>query len=204
MTAIGGCVLVAGTGTEVGKTWLGAQLAPRLGAAAWKPAQSFVPGEGPTDAEVLAAATGQSPEDVCPRHRWYPVPLAPPEAADELGLPPFTMADLLAERPSADRLLVEGAGGPRSPLASDGDTVSLAAALAPSTVVLVAHAGLGTINDVRLCAAALAGLAPLVVFLNRFDDGATVDRRNLSFLRADGFDVAADLPSLERLLHVLV
>jgi dethiobiotin synthetase len=196
-------VLVTGTGTDIGKTWVGAQLAPLLGAAAWKPAQSFAPGEGPTDAEVLAAATGQSPHDVCPPHRWYPVPLAPPEAADELGLPPFTIADLVAEQPTADLLLVEGAGGPRSPLACDGDTVSLAAAVNPSTVVLVANAGLGAVNDVRLSAAALAGVAPLVVFLNRFDSGATVDRRNLSFLRADGFEVVADVPSLERLLHVL-
>ncbi len=197
-------VLVCGTGTEVGKTWVGAGLAPLLGASAWKPAQSFAPGEGPTDAEVLAAATGQSPHEVCPPHRWYPVPLAPPEAADELGLAPFTIADLLAERPAADMLLVEGAGGPRSPLASDGDTVALGAALGLSTIVLVAHAGLGAVNDVRLSAAALAEIAPLVVFLNRYDGEATVDRRNLAFLRADGFEVVADIPSLERLLHALV
>lgn len=197
-------IVVTGTGTDIGKTWVGTQLAPLLGASAWKPAQSFAPGEGPTDAEVLAAATGQAPHEVCPPHRWYPVPLAPPEAADELGLSPFTIADLVAERPEADLLLVEGAGGPRSPLACDGDTVSLAAAVNPSTVVLVAHAGLGTINDVRLSAAALAGVAPLVVFLNRFDSSATVDRRNLSFLRADGFEAVTDVPSLERLLHALV
>ncbi|MBV8560261.1 MAG: AAA family ATPase, partial [Acidimicrobiia bacterium] len=52
-------VLVAGTGTEVGKTWVAARLAEALRArgtrvAARKPAQSFAPDEGPTDAEALA------------------------------------------------------------------------------------------------------------------------------------------------------
>lgn len=196
-------VLLTGTGTEVGKTWLGARLAPLLGAAAWKPAQSFVAGEGLTDAEVLAAATGQSPEEVCPPHRWYPVPLAPPEAADELGLPAFTIADLMTERPNAaDVLLVEGAGGVRSPLACDGDTVALAAALQPDVTVLVGDAGLGAINDVRLSAGVLPG--PVVVFLNRYDDGDLACRRNLAYLRRDGFEVAVDVASLERLLHARV
>ncbi|HEX2038632.1 MAG TPA: dethiobiotin synthase [Acidimicrobiales bacterium] len=193
-------LLLTGTGTGVGKTWAGARLAAALpGARAWKPAQSFAPGEGPTDAEVLAAATGQAPSDVCPPHRWYPVPLAPPEAADELGLPPFTVDDLLAERPAADTLLVEGAGGVRSPLAADGDTVALARGLRPDLVVLVAHAGLGAINDVRLSAAALAPW-PVVVLLNRFDPASRVCVRNAAFLRGDGFDVVTDL---ERLLNVV-
>lgn len=195
-------VLLTGTGTAVGKTWVGARLAPLLGAVAWKPAQSFTVGEGPTDAEVLAAATGQSPQEVCPPHRWYPVPLAPPEAADQLGRPPFTIADLLAETPAADVLLVEGAGGVRSPLAGDGDTVALAAALRPDATVLVASAGLGAINDVRLSAGVLPG--PVVVFLNRYDDGDLACRRNLAFLRRDGFEVAVDVASLERLLHARV
>ena len=194
-------LLLTGTGTGVGKTWVGARLAADLpGATAWKPAQSFEPGEGPTDAEVLAAATGQSPHDVCPAHRWYPVPLAPPEAADELGLPPFTIADLLSEAPAhADVLLVEGAGGVRSPLAADGDTVALAHALQPTLVVLVAHAGLGTISDVRLSADALSPW-PVVVVLNRYDPASRVCVRNSAFLRRDGFDVVTDL---ERLFNVV-
>ena len=192
-------VLLTGTGTDVGKTWVGARLAPLLGAMAWKPAQSFTPGTGLTDAEVLAAATSQEPYDVCPPHRWYPMALAPPEAAAELGLPPFTVADLVAELPEHDGpLLVEGAGGPRSPLADDGDTVALAHAIGPDLVVLVSHAGLGAINDVRLSAAAFGGVAPVVVLLNRFDAGEPVHRRNLDFLARDGFDVVTDVERLAR------
>ena len=65
--------------------------------AARKPAQSFAPGEGPTDADVLAAATGERAHEVCPPHRWYEVPMAPPMGADVLGRSPFTVAALADE-----------------------------------------------------------------------------------------------------------
>jgi dethiobiotin synthetase len=83
---------------------------------------------------------------------------------------------------------VEGVGGPRSPLASDGDNVDLARALAADLVVLVADAGLGTINAVRLSAAAFEP-APVVVALNRFG-GDVLHERNRAFLADhDLFDV---------------
>jgi dethiobiotin synthetase len=179
-------VLVSGTGTEVGKTWVGAAWLRSLPvtAAARKPVQSFEPG-APTDADVLAAATGEDPRTVTPPHRWYEVPMAPPMAADVLGRPSFTIADLVAEIAwPSERCrvgLVEGVGGPRSPIAADGDTVDLAGALQPDRVVLVADAGLGTINAVRLCAAVFAPF-PVTVYLNRFDDTNDLHRRNRAWL----------------------
>lgn len=190
-------VLVAGTGTEVGKTWATCALARDLVArgiavAARKPAQSYEPGEGPTDADLLGAATGERAETVCPRARWYEVPMAPPMAAAALDRPVPTVADLVAGIPFPTGTavgLVESAGGLRSPIADDGDTVDLARVLQPDLVVLVADAGLGTINSVRMSAAALAGLA-LVVLLNRFDLGVDLHVRNRSWLaERDGFDV---------------
>jgi len=183
-------VLVVGTGTEVGKTWVAAALARALQengctVAARKPAQSYVPGEGPTDAEVLAAATGEDAQDVCLPHRWYEVPMAPPMAAAALGRGSFTVADLAAELrfPSpADYGLVEGAGGVRSPLADDGDVVDLAGKLEPDVVVLVADAGLGTINAVRLSVTAL-GARPVVTMLNRFDEELALHRENRRWLQ---------------------
>lgn len=189
--------LVTGTGTEVGKTWVGAGALAALRStgvtvAARKPAQSFEPGEGPTDADVLGAATGEEPEAVCPRHRWYEVAMAPPMAAEALGRPSFTIADLAGEVRWPDGVdvgVVEGAGGPRSPLAGDGDTVDLARALAPDLVVLVALAGLGSINAVRLSAAPFAG-HPLVVVLNRYAAADPVHRLSRDWLTGrDGFDV---------------
>jgi dethiobiotin synthetase len=184
-------LLVAGTGTEVGKTWVGARLAEAaraqgLTVAARKVAQSLDPGTGPTDAEVLAAATGERPDDVCPPHRTYEVAMAPFMAADRLGRPPFTLADLVAEVswPAVDLGLLEPAGGVRSPMTADGgDTVDLAEATRPDGVVLVADAGLGTINAVRLCLDALAGW-PVTVFLNRYA-ATDLHRRNRAWLEAN-------------------
>jgi dethiobiotin synthetase len=194
-------VFVAGTGTAVGKTWTAAAVLARLGRAglrvgARKPAQSFDAGDGPTDADVLAAATGETPHEVCPPHRWYARALAPPMAADALGAPPFAVGDLIDELrwpDSVDVGLVEGAGGPRSPIAADGDNVTLSSAIAPDLVLLVADAGLGTINAVRMSVAALGG-ERVVVVLNRFDEHDPLHHRNRDWLSCrDGFDVVTDV-----------
>jgi dethiobiotin synthetase len=182
-------VFVSGTGTEVGKTWIGAAVLRRLrdtGArvAARKPAQSFEPGAEVTDADVLAGATGEAPSEVCLPHRWYGRALAPPMAADDLGSPPFAVTDLAAELAWPDGIdvgLVEGAGGARSPLAVDGDNVALARAIAPDDVLLVADAELGTINVVRMSVEAFAGM-PVVVVLNRYDDNVPLHRANRDWL----------------------
>ena len=193
----GRLVFVSGTATEIGKTWIAAALLRQLRdagirVAARKPAQSFEPGDRQTDADVLAAATGEAPETVCPPHRWYARGLAPPMAADVLATPAFTVDDLAAELVWADDVevgVVEGAGGPRSPLAADGDNVALARTIGPDTVLLVADAGLGTINAVRMSVDAFTGL-PVTVVLNRFDDRDALHRANREWLaERDGFDV---------------
>ncbi len=197
-------VVVTGTGTEIGKTWVCAALARGLrerglAVAARKPAQSFAPDDPhPRDTDVLADATGAGPEEVCPPHRSYAAAMAPPMAAEALGLDACTIADLVAETrwpAGVDVGLVEGAGGPRSPLAADGDTVDLARALAPDTIVLVADAGLGTINDVRLAIEPLRAVAPVVVLLNRYDAADDLHRRNRAWL-ARALDVAVAVGDL--------
>ncbi len=118
--------------------------------------------------------------------------------------PAFTIADLVTELewPAVDVGLVESAGGPRSPLASDGDTVDLAAALEPDLVVLVADAGLGTINAVQLCAAVLAPVAPVCTILNRYDDADDLHRRNRQWLVERAHcDVVVDVEDLASRLH---
>ncbi len=182
-------VVVAGTGTEVGKTWVTARVIERLVAngcrvAARKPAQSHEPGDVHTDAAVLAAASGEAIDRVCPPHRDYEVSLAPPMAAAALDRPSFTVSDLVSELdcpPDANVLFVESAGGVRSPLAADGDTADLIDILAPDVVILVTDAELGVINSVRLATAALAPRRPVVV-LNRFDDRSDLHRRNRAWL----------------------
>jgi dethiobiotin synthetase len=203
-------VVVTGTGTDVGKTWFTAATievlrADGLTVAASKPVQSFAPGdEGRTDADVLARASGSTPFSVCPMHRWLPMPVAPPMAAATLDLPLFTIAHLAGEvrsRTDVDDgsiVFVEGAGGARSPLADDGDTVALAHALAADRVVIVADAGLGTINVVRLTVAALSSWTP-VVALNRYNDGNPLHRGNRAWLtERDGYSVVTNPGELSR------
>jgi dethiobiotin synthetase len=202
-------VVVTGTGTEVGKTWVGARAlhhlrARGLAVAARKPAQSFESGVGPTDAELLAGATGEEADAVCPRHRWYEAAMAPPMAAATLGRPPFRLADLLDELEWPDAVevgLVEAAGGPRSPLADDGDTVDLVRALRPDLVVVVADPGLGSLNTVRLTVAPLEHLAPVVVLLNRFDPDDALHRANRAWLH-DRYQLrlVADVAELAELI----
>jgi dethiobiotin synthase len=197
-------VVVAGTATEVGKTFVAAALLNRLRAtgtpvAARKPAQSFAPGDLRTDADVLAAATDEDPTRVCPRHRWYETPMAPPMAAEALQRPSFTVDDLVTELdwPDAAEVgLIETAGGVRSPIAADGDCASLVLAVGPDLVVLIADAGLGTINAVRLSAGALAPLR-VVVVLNRFDPADELHERNRRWLDGrDGYEVVTTVDGL--------
>jgi dethiobiotin synthetase len=205
-------VVVVGTGTEVGKTWVAGRVLERLRAAgvavaARKPVQSHEPGDPTTDARELAAATGEDPSQVCPPHRSYEVAMAPPMAAEALDRPPFDLSDLVDEISWPDSVevgLVETAGGPRSPMASDGaDAVALVAAVMPDVVVLVADAGLGTINQVRLSVAALDPVVEtrssleLVVVLNRFDPTDELHRANLAWLtRRDGLAVLSTVDDL--------
>ncbi len=198
---------VLGTGTEVGKTWASARLLEGLrsrgrSVAARKPAQSAEPDDpAPSDADVLAAATGEDPHVVCPAHRRYARAMAPPMAAAALGLPAFAVADLVGEAswpPGVDVGLVETAGGVASPAADDGDSLDLLRALGPDHVLLVADAGLGTINGVRLAvAAASADPWPVTVLLNRYESRDPLHLANREWLRTrEGLDVVVDVEAL--------
>lgn len=181
-------VVVSATGTELGKTWLTAHLARLLGegdvsVSVRKPVQSFGQTDSATDADILARASGEDTTLVCPKHRRYEMALAPPMAADFLGRPRIVLGDLVDELSLPDRgvALIEGVGGPRSPLAHDGDTVALAGALDCDIVVVVTTPELGTINATLLSTEAFGG-RPVVVFLNRFDPTNRVHSMNLSWL----------------------
>lgn len=199
-------VLVVGTATDIGKTWVGGQVLAALRrrgvtVAARKPAQSYDPAEtGPTDAEVLATATGETVTEVSPEHRAYPIAMAPPMAAAALGLPEPTTAELIEElhwpEPLPQIGWLETVGGPHSPIAVDGDAVTFAERLDPDLVVLVADAGLGTVNAV------LSSIAPfdrwsVILVLNRFDPESDLHRRNREWLETrQSLEIVVDLEAL--------
>ena len=203
-------VLVCGTRTGVGKTWVACELARRLRVAdtkveARKPAQSHDPEVGaPSDAELLAAATGEEVRAVCPPERTYPLPMAPPMAAEALGRAPIRTSELTASLSWGPRVavgIVETVGGVRSPLCDDGDTVDYARHVAPDLVLLVADSGLGTINAVRSVVPVL-GEWPLAVLLNLFDPAEDLHLRNRAWLEErDLLSVYTDPEAIVRLIE---
>lgn len=211
-------VVVAGTATEIGKTFVGAAIAHELMAqrrtvSARKAAQSFDPDDESTDARLLAAATSEDPEVVCPPHRWYPIPMAPPMAAAALGRDPFTTAELAAEvlaswdidEAIADIGLAETAGGAWSPQASDGLHVGdFADAIEADAVLLVADAGLGVINAVRGAIAAFAPTRPVIVMLNRYSPNDALHEANREWLiHEDHLHVVVDAAEAATALNAL-
>lgn len=204
-------VVVTGTGTDIGKTWLTCALCRDLRArglkvAARKPAQSFDQAAAEncgTDAELLAAATEESAAVVCPRERWYPKAMAPPMAAESIGLPQLLLQDLLGGilwPEGTDVGFVELAGGAGSPQAADADGVETTKALAPDLVVLVAHARLGALSDIRLAVRALSG-HELMVYLNGFDPADELHIANQRWLcERWGLTVFTSADSLARAL----
>ena len=195
---------VIGTNTEVGKTWVTAQLLATLKlrgtrVAARKPVQSYAPDDINTDAARLAGASGEDVADICPAHRCYPLALAPPMAAHALGRGPLRMADVISEirwPANIDIGFVETVGGVRSPLASDGDSIDLVRRLEVDRMLLVADAELGTINAVRLTLAAV-GATPTVVYLNRFQRDNELHELNRRWLiDQDKLTVITDVHSL--------
>ena len=160
-------VLVSGTDTGIGKTWVTCALARALGARgrrvlAVKPVETGCEGVGDEqeDGALLAAATGQA----APRRALYRLraPLAPAPALDlEERTIDFDEMVLEIERLAADVdvLLLEGTGGLLVPLTWEWNVTDLAAALG-ARVLLVGADRLGTINHmlVTLSAVELSGL----------------------------------------------
>ena len=203
-------VVCLGTGTEIGKTWVGAATLAELrrGGTSWPPASPCSRSTPTTRRHRRAPVRRRDRRAidlVCPAHRSFEVAMAPPMAAEVLGREPIALADLVAEierrgHPRPALGWVETAGGVRSPIAHDGDGIALVAGLHPDVVVLVADAGLGTINAVRLCGdALLATAADVVVILNRYDPDDDLHRRNLEWLQVrDGATVVTDVRSARR------
>lgn len=152
-------LFVTGTSTDVGKTIVTAALAATARAAGasvavCKPAQTGVaPGE-PGDLAVIERLGGVTRTVELAR---YPDPLAPDTAARRCGQPLLTLAETAAAVESlddADLTLVEGAGGL---LVRMGEfTLLELAQKLDAPVLLVAAAGLGTLNHSELTTRALA------------------------------------------------
>lgn len=189
-------VMVTGTDTGVGKTWVTSALARALrergvDVLALKlvesgTTESVQPGE---DGVLLADATGQD----APRAalRRYREPVTPSLAAEldgtEVDMPAIER-EMLAFAGSHRVTLVEGAGGLLAPLATDCTLLDLAATHG-ARVLVVAADRLGMLNHTRLTLAALdrAGVTCAGVVVNTIDGNQMTDDhsvgRNIAVLR---------------------
>jgi dethiobiotin synthetase len=198
-------LFVTATDTGVGKTEVACALlaearARGVDAIGMKPAQSgAVPGEA-SDAERLRAACGdvEPLAAICPHS--LAAPLAPAVAARlegrEISLAGIVeAARALAARHAA--IVVEGAGGLLVPLTVRETYADLAVALA-LPVLVVARAGLGTVNHTALTVEALRsrGLSVSAIVLNRTaaEDDPSVPHNAGEIARLTGIAPAATLP----------
>jgi len=179
-------IVVVGTGTGVGKTWLSCALLRRLGALGHtaiglKPIESgVIPGMA-TDAAALASAgfgigTGTDTRGSAPPYRLVD-PISPHLAARRAGV---EIELELALRYVQDQesviaahvspvTLVESAGGLFSPLGHGVTNFDLARSLDPAAWLLVAPDSLGVLHDLTatLLAARALGRMPDAIALCR-------------------------------------
>ncbi|MDI3388026.1 dethiobiotin synthase [Streptomyces sp. B-S-A8] len=193
-------LLVSGTGTEVGKTvttaaLAAAALAEGRSVAVLKPAQTGVAPDERGDADEVVRLAG--PVTALELAR-YPEPLAPDTAARRAGLAPvrpYEVADAAQKLAvEHDLVLVEGAGGLLVRFDAEGGTLADAARLLGAPMVVVAAAGLGTLNATALTGEALRarGLEQAGVVIGSWPaEPGLAERCNL-----DDLPVAAGAPLL--------
>jgi dethiobiotin synthetase len=189
-------VVVSGTDTGVGKTVVTAALAALAGSsvAVVKPAQTGVTAGEPGDIDAVRDLSGVADLHELAR---YPDPLAPATAARRAGLPtvsPQQVADYVHAL-DRDLVLIEGAGGLLVRFDEDGGTIADVAALLDAPVIVVARAGLGTLNHAALTVEALhaRGLTCAGIVIGSWpDDPDLAARCNLD-------DLATIAPVLGRL-----
>ncbi|MFJ8165280.1 dethiobiotin synthase [Streptomyces sp. NPDC096136] len=198
-------IVVSGTGTEIGKTVVtsaiaAAAVAAGRSVAVLKPAQTGVGPAEPGDAAEAVRLAG--PSVTARELARYPEPLAPDTAARRSGLATLAPARI-AEAAEAlagthDLVLVEGAGGLLVRFDEEGHTLADAARLLAAPVLVVAPAGLGTLNSTALTAEALTarGLRGLGVVVGSWPASPDLASRcNLADLpKASGLPLLGAVP----------
>ncbi|MEV8604275.1 dethiobiotin synthase [Streptomyces griseoviridis] len=178
-------LVITGTGTEVGKTVTTAAVAATALAAGrtvavLKAAQTGVRPDEPGDAAEVARLAGAVSTAELAR---YPDPLAPATAARRAGrapVRPWEIAEAAAKLATEhDLVLVEGAGGLLVRFDADGGTLADAAVRLGAPVLVVATAGLGTLNTTELTARELAsrGLESAGVVIGSWPDSPDLATR---------------------------
>jgi dethiobiotin synthetase len=157
-------IVVTGTDTGVGKTYVSAALCD------------------PQTTYVKAAQTGDDDDAATVRERSgatvhtlarYPEPLSPERSAARAGVPCITPREIadFVEALDASRVVIEGAGGLLVRFGEEG-TIADVAELLQAPLIVVARAGLGTLNHTALTVEAIErrGLQCLGIVIGSWPD----------------------------------
>jgi dethiobiotin synthase len=152
-------LFVAGTQTDVGKTFVAAALLRALRRAGlevsyFKPVLTGgEPGDGASDPDVVTRAAGWTAHPRTLAWAWFAEPASPHFAARLEGRaidPEALVAETCRRAERSPRLVIEGCGGLAVPLSDDGFLLSDLAAALGAPVALVASARLGAIHEALL------------------------------------------------------
>jgi dethiobiotin synthetase len=149
-------LFIAGTDTDVGKTFIASAIITALRtrgvrAVGFKPVETGMDVGGDSDSDLLERASGEHVDLALPLLQLRE-PLAPAVAADRAGaaLNPEDIESRISRlRAAGYALVIEGAGGIMVPLAWDYTVLDLAERCDLDAIV-VARAGLGTLNHIML------------------------------------------------------
>ena len=178
-TALPQRLVVAGTDTGVGKTMISALLVRALAARYWKPVQAGLPplSAEPGDSQQVQSLSGCPSSAIVPEAYGLQHPASPHWAAQQEGITLERQRLWPPEDEEDKALVVELAGGLLVPITRDLLQIDVMAEWA-LPVVLVARAGLGTINHTLLSLEALRRrripVLGLVLNGDGFADNATV------------------------------
>jgi dethiobiotin synthetase len=177
-------VVILGTGTNVGKTFVACALARALAAQrsvqrvhAVKPVETGVdrPGSIPPRGSDAAKLERAAPTTSLRPHPLYAFPdavsahLAARRCGQRVSIPAIARwVSAMHDTALHTWSIVETAGGALSPVSARATNLDVAAALLPARVVLVAPDALGVLHDLRATLAGMAarGLPPDFVVLS--------------------------------------
>jgi dethiobiotin synthetase len=200
-------LLVTGTDTGIGKTFVACALAHALRArgrtvAVMKPVETGVVSEPEDALRLRAAAADPAPlDDICPYRLRAPLAPAVAARAEGVTIDLARLETLIRRRQAAaDVLLVEGAGGLLVPI-RDGITYADLAARLGLPLLVVAANRLGTINHCALTArvAAAAGLTVLGFVLSQptLDHDPSIASNTATIERLAGLICLGEIPHLD-------
>ncbi len=205
------CLFVTATGTDVGKTYVSSLIVKKMREAGlncgyYKPVLSGA-GVGINDCEYVIKESGLNVQPQECLTYSFDEPVSPHLAAKRVNLkiePHKILEDFEKHKKEYDYLLIEGAGGITTPLSQDYLLSDLIKDMNCDTL-LVADAGLGTINSVVLTCeyATSKNINVSGIILNNYDENNFMHNDNNDFIESWAkIDVISKVKHNDKILEI--